>query len=63
MSTPRVLVTGASGYLGSQLVAALAADTTRRPEALVAMESQTGCSGHRLGSGFNGESFQGQGQG
>ena len=35
---PRVLVTGAAGYLGSQLVAALAADAARRPAALVAMD-------------------------
>ena len=37
MGAPRVLVTGAAGYLGSQLVAALAAET-RRPAALVAMD-------------------------
>ena len=37
MDAPRVLVTGAAGYLGSQLVAALAA-ATRRPAALVAMD-------------------------
>ena len=37
MDAPRVLVTGAAGYLGSQLVAALAAET-RRPAALVAMD-------------------------
>ena len=37
MNAPRVLVTGAAGYLGSQLVAALAAGT-RRPAALVAMD-------------------------
>lgn len=37
MGAPRVLVTGAAGYLGSQLVAALAAGT-RRPAALVAMD-------------------------
>jgi UDP-glucose 4-epimerase len=34
----RVLVTGAAGYLGRQLVAALAADAARRPAALVAMD-------------------------
>ena len=38
MGAPRVLVTGAAGYLGSQLVAALAADGARRPAALVAMD-------------------------
>ena len=37
MDAPRVLVTGAAGYLGSQLVAALAADA-RRPAALAAMD-------------------------
>lgn len=37
MGAPRVLVTGAAGYLGRQLVAALAADA-RRPAALVAMD-------------------------
>jgi UDP-glucose 4-epimerase len=37
MPAPRVLVTGAAGYLGSQLVAALAAHA-RRPAALVAMD-------------------------
>lgn len=35
---PRVLVTGAAGYLGSQLIAALSADATRKPAALVAMD-------------------------
>ena len=38
MGAPRVLVTGAAGYLGSQLVAALAADAERKPAALVAMD-------------------------
>jgi len=38
VGAPRVLVTGAAGYLGSQLVAALAADAARRPAALVAMD-------------------------
>lgn len=38
MAAPRVLVTGAAGYLGSQLIAALAADAARRPAALVAMD-------------------------
>ena len=38
MDAPRVLVTGAAGYLGSQLVAALAADAARRPAVLVAMD-------------------------
>ena len=38
MGAPRVLVTGASGYLGSQLVAALATDAARKPAALVAMD-------------------------
>lgn len=38
MPAPRVLVTGAAGYLGSQLVAALAADAARRPGVLVAMD-------------------------
>jgi UDP-glucose 4-epimerase len=37
MAAPRVLVTGAAGYLGSQLVAALAAGA-HRPAALVAMD-------------------------
>jgi UDP-glucose 4-epimerase len=37
VGAPRVLVTGAAGYLGSQLVAALAAGT-RRPAVLVAMD-------------------------
>ena len=37
MAAPRVLVTGAAGYLGSQLLAALAAGT-RRPAHLVAMD-------------------------
>jgi UDP-glucose 4-epimerase len=37
VDAPRVLVTGAAGYLGSQLVAALAADA-RRPAALAAMD-------------------------
>lgn len=37
MGAPRVLVTGAAGYLGGQLVAALAAGA-RRPAALVAMD-------------------------
>jgi len=38
VNAPRVLVTGAAGYLGSQLVAALAADAARKPAALVAMD-------------------------
>ena len=38
MAAPRVLVTGAAGYLGSQLVAALAADAAHKPAALVAMD-------------------------
>ncbi len=38
MAAPRVLVTGAAGYLGSQLIAALAGDAARRPAALVAMD-------------------------
>lgn len=38
MGAPRVLVTGAAGYLGSQLIAALAADGPRRPAALVALD-------------------------
>jgi UDP-glucose 4-epimerase len=38
VDAPRVLVTGAAGYLGSQLVAALAADLARKPTALVAMD-------------------------
>jgi len=38
VDAPRVLVTGAAGYLGSQLIAALAADAARRPAALVAMD-------------------------
>jgi UDP-glucose 4-epimerase len=40
MSAPRVLVTGAAGYLGAQLVASLAAapDPARRPAAIVATD-------------------------
>lgn len=38
MDAPRVLVTGAAGYLGSQLVAALAADAARKPAVLVALD-------------------------
>ncbi|MBE0624640.1 MAG: SDR family oxidoreductase [Burkholderiales bacterium] len=38
MDAPRVLVTGAAGYLGSQLIAALAADPMRKPAVLVAMD-------------------------
>ena len=38
MNAPHVLVTGAAGYLGSQLVAALAKDAARKPAALVAMD-------------------------
>ena len=38
MDAPRVLVTGAAGYLGSQLVATLAAQSARKPAALVAMD-------------------------
>ncbi|MCJ7838340.1 MAG: SDR family oxidoreductase [Burkholderiales bacterium] len=38
MSPPRVLVTGAAGYLGSQLIAALAADGAHKPAELVAMD-------------------------
>ena len=38
MEQPRVLVTGAAGYLGSQLIAALAQDAARKPAALVAMD-------------------------
>ncbi len=38
MNAPRVLVTGAAGYLGSQLIAALAQDAARKPAALVAMD-------------------------
>jgi len=37
VAAPRVVVTGAAGYLGSQLVAALAVNA-RRPAALVAMD-------------------------
>ncbi len=37
-AAPRVLVTGAAGYLGSQLVAALAADAADNSGALVAMD-------------------------
>jgi len=38
VGAPRVLVTGAAGYLGCQLIAALAADAVRKPAALVAMD-------------------------
>ncbi|MGP1676439.1 MAG: NAD-dependent epimerase/dehydratase family protein, partial [Burkholderiales bacterium] len=38
MGAPRVLVTGAAGYLGSQLIAALAAEALHTPAALVAMD-------------------------
>jgi UDP-glucose 4-epimerase len=38
VTSPRVLVTGAAGYLGSQLVAVLAADASRKPARLVAMD-------------------------
>jgi UDP-glucose 4-epimerase len=40
MTAPRVLVTGAAGYLGSQLVAALARapETARKPEVIVASD-------------------------
>jgi len=38
VNAPHVLVTGAAGYLGSQLVAALAQDAARKPAALVAMD-------------------------
>ena len=38
MGAPRLLVTGAAGYLGSQLIAAVAADAARKPAALVAMD-------------------------
>jgi len=38
VGAPRVLVTGAAGYLGGQLIAALAADRERKPAALVAMD-------------------------
>jgi len=38
VNAPRVLVTGAAGYLGSQLIAALAQDAARKPAALVAMD-------------------------
>lgn len=38
MAAPRVLVTGAAGYLGSQLVAALAADAGRRSAVVAAMD-------------------------
>ena len=38
MGAPRVLVTGAAGYLGSQLIAALAADAARKPAVLVATD-------------------------
>ena len=47
MAAPRVLVTGAAGYLGSQLVAALAAHA-RRPAALVAMDVRAVPSRERL---------------
>ena len=48
MSAPRVLVTGAAGYLGSQLVAALAAEGARRPAALVALDLRAVPDGARL---------------
>ncbi len=38
MDAPRVLVTGAAGYLGSQLIAALAAEPARKPAAVIAMD-------------------------
>jgi len=38
VGAPRVLVTGAACYLGSQLVAALAAQPARKPAVLVAMD-------------------------
>jgi len=38
VGAPRVLVTGAAGYLGSQLIAALAADAARKPAVLVATD-------------------------
>jgi UDP-glucose 4-epimerase len=38
VDSPRVLVTGATGYLGSQLIAALEADAARKPAVLVAMD-------------------------
>jgi UDP-glucose 4-epimerase len=38
VGAPRVLVTGAAGYLGSQLIAALASEAVRKPAAVVAMD-------------------------
>ena len=38
MGAPRVLVTGAAGYLGNQLIAALASEAVRKPAAVVAMD-------------------------
>jgi UDP-glucose 4-epimerase len=48
VNAPRVLVTGAAGYLGSQLVATLAADAARPPAALVAMDVRAVPFGDRL---------------
>ena len=48
MGAPRLLVTGAAGYLGSQLIAAVAADAARRPAALVAMDVREVAHARRL---------------